>query len=141
MTALATTPSDGFDFDVPTLVIGAGASGLVAALSVKDAGGEVLVIEADPVPSGSTALSAGLIPAAGTRFQKAAGIDDTPEVFAADIQRKAKGENPDALVQLQRLRAQVRLRHPGKRDGSPGSPVLPERRQPSLRHEDRVRCH
>ena len=43
------------------------------------------------MPRGSTALSAGLIPAAATRFQRDQGIDDTPRVFAADIQRKAHG--------------------------------------------------
>lgn len=98
MKAVHPTPDTGFDLQVPVLVIGAGASGMVAALSVKDAGGEVLVIEADPVPSGSTALSAGLIPAAGTRFQAAEGIEDTPARLAEDIQRKAHGENPQHLV-------------------------------------------
>ncbi|MCV6591940.1 MAG: FAD-dependent oxidoreductase [Silicimonas sp.] len=87
-----------FDLEVPILIIGAGACGMVAALAAKDAGGEVLVIEADPVPSGSTALSAGLIPAAGTALQGAAGIEDSAETFARDIQGKAKGENPQALV-------------------------------------------
>lgn len=73
---------------------------MVAALAAADSGCEVLVIEADPMPSGSTALSAGLIPAAGTRFQRDAGIDDDAELFAADIQAKAKGENAQALVDL-----------------------------------------
>lgn len=94
------TPETGFELHVPVLVIGAGAAGLVAALSIREAGGECLVIEADAAPAGSTALSAGLIPAAGTRFQRAAGIEDTPARFAADIQRKAKGENSQALVDL-----------------------------------------
>ncbi len=98
MTALRPTPDTGFDLDLPVMVIGAGASGMVAALSASDSGGEVLVVEADPVPSGSTALSAGLIPAAGTRFQAAAGIADTPTRLAEDIQRKAHGENPQYLV-------------------------------------------
>ena len=49
-------------------------------------------------PSGSTALSAGLIPAAGTRFQRAKGIHDSPQLFAADIERKAKGEADPAVV-------------------------------------------
>ena len=80
------------------LVIGAGAAGMVAALSAADAGAEVLVIEADPAPARSTALSAGLIPAAGTSFQAAAGIEDAPALFAAAIQAKAKGENHPALV-------------------------------------------
>ena len=92
-------PKTGFDLQVPILIVGAGACGLVAALAANDAGGEVLVIEADAAPAGSTALSAGLIPAAGTRFQRAAGIEDSPDLFAADIQSKARGENPQDLVE------------------------------------------
>jgi fumarate reductase flavoprotein subunit len=57
-----------------------------------------VVIERDAVPSGSTALSAGLIPAAGTRFQAAQGIADSPALFAADIARKAHGEADAKLV-------------------------------------------
>ena len=56
------------------------------------------MIERDPVPMGSTALSAGLIPAAGTRFQRAKGIADSPELLAADIQRKAHNEADPAVV-------------------------------------------
>jgi len=69
-------PSDDVDFDseVPVLIIGAGAAGLTAALAAVEAGVEPVLIERDAVPSGSTALSAGLIPAAGTRFQAALGI-------------------------------------------------------------------
>jgi fumarate reductase flavoprotein subunit len=57
------------------------------------------VIERDAVPSGSTALSAGLVPAAGTRFQRAKGVADSPDRLAADIQRKAHGEASAALVE------------------------------------------
>lgn len=98
MAEVAATPEDGFDLEVETLIVGAGACGLVAALAAQEAGQEVLVIEADPVPSGSTALSAGLIPAAGTAMQRAAGVADTPAAFAADIQAKAHDENDPALV-------------------------------------------
>lgn len=97
MTELATPPT-AFDVSTQTLIIGAGACGMVAALAAVEAGQEVLVIEADAVPSGSTALSAGLIPAAGTALQAAAGIADTPAQFARDIQAKAKNENDPALV-------------------------------------------
>ncbi len=93
-------PPDRFDLKTGTLIIGAGACGLVAALSASEAGQEVLVIEADPVPSGSTALSAGLIPAAGTKIQQPAGITDEAALFARDIQAKAHDENDQALVDL-----------------------------------------
>ena len=87
-----------FDVEVPLLIVGAGAAGLCAALAATEAGIEVLVIERDAVPAGSTALSAGLIPAAATRLQRAKGIVDSPQLFAADIQRKAKGKADAAVV-------------------------------------------
>jgi fumarate reductase flavoprotein subunit len=83
---------------VEVAIVGAGAAGLVAALAVAEAGAEPIVIERDPVPRGSTALSAGLIPAAGTRWQREQGIDDSPARFAADIARKAGGLAEQALV-------------------------------------------
>ncbi len=92
------TPPEPFDLSVDTLIIGAGAGGMMAALAANEAGETSLVLERDPRPAGSTALSAGLIPAAGTRWQRAAGIDDSPERFAQDIQAKAAGEADPALV-------------------------------------------
>lgn len=89
-----------FDLNCETLIIGGGACGLVAALSAKEAGQSVLVIEADAILSGSTALSAGLIPAAGTKVQVAAGITDDAALFANDIQAKAHQENDQDLVDL-----------------------------------------
>lgn len=82
----------------PLVIVGAGAAGLTAALSAAEAGAEVVVLERDPLPSGSTALSAGLIPAAGTRFQRDKGIADDPQLFAADILRKSSGEAAPDLV-------------------------------------------
>src|SRR5262245_52362374 len=91
--------TEDFDMQVPLVIVGAGAAGLCAALAAREAGIEAVVIERDDVPSGSTALSAGLIPAAGTRFQREKGIADSAAVFAADIQRKAKGEADQAVVE------------------------------------------
>src|SRR4029077_9841704 len=87
-----------FDVDVPLLIVGAGAAGVCAALAATEAGIDAWVIERDAVPAGSTALSAGLIPAAATRFQRAKGIADSPQLFAADIQGKATGEADAAVV-------------------------------------------
>jgi fumarate reductase flavoprotein subunit len=87
------------DARVETLIIGAGACGLIAALAAHEAGQQVLVLERDAVPSGSTALSAGLIPAAGTRWQAIAGITDSASQFASDIATKAHHENDPALEQ------------------------------------------
>jgi flavocytochrome c len=84
---------------VPLLIVGAGAAGICAALAAKESGIDAVMIERDSVPGGSTGLSAGLIPAADTRFQHAKGIADSPERFAADIQGKAHGEAPPAIVE------------------------------------------
>lgn len=93
-------PAAGVDFplEIPVLVIGGGACGLTAALAAHDAGADVLVLERDSSPSGSTAMSSGMIPAAGTALQAARGVDDTPAIMAADIQAKAHGENDPAMV-------------------------------------------
>lgn len=91
-------PSD-FETTVALAIVGAGAAGLTAALAAKEAGvTDVVLFERDPAPSGSTALSAGLVPAAGTRFQRDAGIEDSAELFAADIMTKAHDEPDPALV-------------------------------------------
>ena len=82
------------------LVAGAGAAGLCAALAAREAGADVIVLERDSLPRGSTALSAGLIPAAGTRFQRARGIEDSAAKFAEDIRRKAGDEIDAAIVDM-----------------------------------------
>lgn len=75
----------------PVVVVGAGAAGLTAALAARDAGAPVVVLERDAVPAGNTARTLGMLPGAGTRFQRAAGIQDDAELFLADILAKAKG--------------------------------------------------
>jgi fumarate reductase flavoprotein subunit len=80
------------------VIIGGGAAGLIAALRALAAGASVLVIERDAVPQGSTALSAGLIPAAATKFQRAAGLADSHAGFVDDIMAKADGEPDRAAV-------------------------------------------
>ncbi|MBB3176696.1 FAD-dependent oxidoreductase [Variovorax sp. Sphag1AA] len=87
------------DAQVPVAIVGGGACGLTAALMLADAGIECVVLERDAVPSGSTALSSGFIPAPGTRVQREHGVtDDSAERFAADIQSKAHGRASQVLV-------------------------------------------
>jgi fumarate reductase flavoprotein subunit len=79
--------------DVDVLVAGAGAAGLGTALAAAEAGGEVVLIDAsESYPAGSnTAMSTSMIPAGGSRWQRMAGIDDSPERFRADVLGKTKG--------------------------------------------------
>jgi fumarate reductase flavoprotein subunit len=101
LTEALADPHACFDARFDVVIVGGGAAGLVAGLRAREAGVEALVIERDALPRGSTALSAGLIPAAGTRFQRAAGITDTTDLFCADILLKAHGEpDPEAVRAL-----------------------------------------
>jgi fumarate reductase flavoprotein subunit len=85
--------------EVPVAIVGAGACGLTAAIALRDAGIDCVLLERDAHPQGSTALSSGFIPAAGTQVQRAAGVlDDSAERFAADIQGKAHGTAAPHLV-------------------------------------------
>lgn len=83
---------------VSVAIMGAGACGLTAAIALRDAGVACVLVERDPAPSGSTALSSGFIPAAGTRVQLAQGIVDSPQAFAQDIAAKSKGTAAMHLV-------------------------------------------
>ncbi len=67
------------DYDV--VVVGAGAAGLCAAVTAAEAGASVLVAEASDSAGGASQFSAGLIMAAGTRFQRERGIEDSPEAL------------------------------------------------------------
>jgi fumarate reductase flavoprotein subunit len=80
------------------LIVGAGACGCTAALAAREHGAEVMLLERDAVPRGNTALSSSQIPAAGTRLQRAAGVDDPPEILAGDLVRKAGGQNDVGLA-------------------------------------------
>ncbi|GAB4347250.1 MAG: FAD-dependent oxidoreductase [Oricola sp.] len=89
------------DAEAEIVIIGAGACGLVAALRAKAAGAEVIVLERDASPSGSTSMSSGFVPAPATRFQRAAGIhDDTPARLVADIMEKSKGSSRRDIAEL-----------------------------------------
>jgi len=85
--------------EVPVAIVGAGACGLTAAIFLREAGIDCVLLERDATPQGSTALSSGFIPAAGTSVQRDAGVhDDDAARFAADIQAKAHGDAAPHLV-------------------------------------------
>ena len=87
--------------DVDVLVVGAGACGLAAAIAAHDAGVGVAIIEKLDRPGGNSSLSTGSVPAAGTRFQREAGIADSTEQFVADLLRTGGPTDcPDLLRRL-----------------------------------------
>jgi len=90
-----------FDFSTQIVVVGGGACGLCAALAARDAGAETFVLERTKAILGTTSMSTGLIPAAGTDEQRGEGITDGPEIFSRDIMTKNnEGADPDIVTML-----------------------------------------
>lgn len=86
------------EVDVDVVVVGAGGGGLTAALAAADAGASVVVLEKLVAPGGNTALSTGSIPAAGSRFQREAGIDDDPDRMTTDLLRQSGPHDAEHLT-------------------------------------------
>lgn len=84
--------------DVDFLVIGAGACGLCAAIAAADAGLGTAILEKEDRPGGNSALSTGSVPAAGSRFQRAAGIADDADTYVRDLMATAGATEDEALV-------------------------------------------
>ncbi len=94
------TPAAPFQTTVSVVIVGAGACGLTAALAARDGGADVLVLERDHAPRGSTAMSQGNIAAAGSKSQRNAGVEDSGEIFARDILALTRGETDARLARV-----------------------------------------
>ncbi len=68
------------------VVIGAGATGLTAAIVAREAGASVIVVEAEQHIGGHAITSGGNVPlGGGTSAQKRYGIDDSPDLLFRDL--------------------------------------------------------
>jgi len=86
--------------EIDLLVIGAGACGLAGAIAAHDAGLNVAIVEKRERPGGNSSLSTGSIPGAGTKYQRAAGIADSPERMIADLLAVSGHHDADDLTRL-----------------------------------------
>jgi fumarate reductase flavoprotein subunit len=97
-----------WDIEVDVLVIGGGGCGLVAALAAAEKGAQVFLVEKDKNPGGNTSLSQAMVPAAGTRLQKDAGVDDSPELMAEDILKyNTYQSDPELTIHVARESAKL----------------------------------
>jgi fumarate reductase flavoprotein subunit len=77
-----------WDVEVDVLVIGAGGCGLIAALAAAQSGVSVFVLEKEKQAGGNTSLSQAMVPAACTKAQAEAGVEDSLELMTEDILKK-----------------------------------------------------
>lgn len=97
-----------WDMDVDVLVVGAGACGLAAAIAAHEAGVGVAIVEKRDRPGGNSSLSTGSVPGANSRFQREAGIEDSPQVMVADLERlSGESDLPQLARQMAAISAEI----------------------------------
>src|ERR687892_1196354 len=75
-----------WDLEADVVIIGAGATGLPAAIKAVDEGASVIVVEANYDVGGHAILSGGNVPlGGGTSAQRKFGIEDSPDVVFSDL--------------------------------------------------------
>jgi hypothetical protein len=82
----ARKPAIKWNKEADVVVIGAGATGLPAAIVAREAGASVILVEAEPDIGGHAITSGGNIPlGGGTSAQRKAGIKDSPDLVFQDL--------------------------------------------------------
>ena len=84
------------------VVVGAGGSGISAAVKAETLGANVILIEKMPVIGGATALNAGTLIATGSKYQREVMKEtkDSPELVYKDIFTVGKNRNDPVLVKM-----------------------------------------
>jgi len=82
------------------IVIGGGTAGMPTALFAAQRSQRVLIIEKAAILGGTLDRSTGQVAAAGTVFQDAKDIDDTPDAHYDDIMRINEGTSDPRLTRL-----------------------------------------
>ena len=80
--------------DGPDLVVAGAGGGLSVPCGRPSSGLVVLVVERNEhfAVGNNTAMSTAMVPGAGSRWQREPGIEDSPELFVADLVAKTHGE-------------------------------------------------
>lgn len=86
--------------DIDLLIAGAG-GGLAGALRAAQFDKSVAIVEANEhyLHGNNTSLSTAMIPAAGSRFQREAGVEDSVRRFLTDIHTKTGGDVAESVAQ------------------------------------------
>ncbi len=80
------------------VIVGAGGAGMAAAIMLKQAGKDFVILEKMPYVGGNTTKATGGMNAAETHYQKEQGIEDTVEQFVEDTMKGGHNINDRDLV-------------------------------------------
>jgi len=86
--------------DTDVVVIGAGGAGMTAAIMLKQAGVNFILLEKMPYAGGNTTKATGGMNASETHYQKEQGIEDSNALFAADTMKGGHALNDASLVAM-----------------------------------------
>ena len=87
--------------DVDVVIVGAGGAGMSAAITAKQQGKTVLLLEKMPYVGGNTTKATGGMNAAETHYQAEQGIEDSVEQFVEDTMKGGHNiNNPDLVRTL-----------------------------------------
>ncbi|MBP1747359.1 MAG: flavocytochrome c, partial [Deltaproteobacteria bacterium] len=89
-----------WDETYDVVVIGSGFAGLAAAIEAKNAGATVTVLEKMPVHGGNSIINGGDFCAPGTKLQKEAGVQDSPDLMYADMMKAGQYLNHPDLARI-----------------------------------------
>lgn len=86
--------------ETDVVVVGAGGAGMTAAIELKNAGINVIIVEKMPMVGGNTIKATGGMNAAETSVQAELGIEDTVEQFIEDTMTGGYNVNNKELVTI-----------------------------------------
>ena len=86
--------------DTEVVIVGAGGAGMTAAIMMKQAGKDFVLLEKMPYAGGNTTKATGGMNAAETHYQKEQGIEDSVDLFVEDTIKGGHDLNDPALVRV-----------------------------------------
>lgn len=86
--------------EADVVVVGAGGAGMTAAITAKQAGLDVIILEKMSMIGGNTVKATGGMNAAETKYQKEAGIEDSVSTFIDDTMKGGYEINDPELVRV-----------------------------------------
>lgn len=88
------------DTSTDIVIIGAGGAGLTAAIEATNEGAKVIVVEKNAFMGGNTNYATGGMNAAGTKYQEAAGLEDSSELHYQDTMKGGHDKNDPSLLKV-----------------------------------------